>query len=171
MCWQKTGSRTHGSSGAGLLLLVTGLVLGAQLFLASGATARIVVDHNDVGKFGPAQAFAALARAWTAGDMDALADLVQDEGVTVNTGGGQERDTRYSPSQAYYYFKNLFQNRTTVAFDFEKTEDAARGPRVHGLALWEFKSPNGEGSETMKLVFVLVLSEERWQLSEISTIR
>ena len=118
-----------------------------------------------------AQVFAQIARAWQNADEGALADLVHPDGLRVTGEEVQARSLTYSPSQAFYYFKNLFQSSRTLSFEFQRHQDPSAGERVHGLALWQHRRPGSEDSKSLKLVFVLIRSQERWMLSEITAIR
>ena len=113
--------------------------------------------------------FDRLAMAWSAGDEKTLAELVHPDGVLIST--AQARHTTYSPSQAYYYFKNLFQGRRNVSFAFVRTQDVSAGDLVHGLAEWEFILDDDWQTQDLKLEFVLTDEDGAWQLTRINTIR
>jgi len=103
--------------------------------------------------------------------VQALADLVHPEGLRVSTGDAGARKTQYSPSQAYYYFKNLFQSHRTLVFEFTKMQDATAGDRVHGMAVWKRRRPDSEKIQELKLVCVLARQDDGWMLAEINKIR
>ena len=94
------------------------------------------------------------------GDQQTLADLVHEDGLTVTTGGTADRTTHYSPSQAFYFFKNMFQTHRTLVFAFEKAQDASAGDRVHGMAVWKRRRPDSERIQELKLVCVLVRQDD-----------
>ncbi len=113
--------------------------------------------------------FTRIAGAWRDGDQKALAGLVHPDGLKIITGGSPERAVNYSASQAFYYFRNLFQNSRTVSFTMARIQDSPQGERVHGLADWRYRS--GRRERTARLVIVLARHEDRWFLSEITTIK
>lgn len=128
-------------------------------------TADKDVDHD------PRPVFGLIATAWEDGDQQALADLVHEAGLRVTSGGNPERSTHYSPSQAFYYFKNLFQAHRTLLLTFDKMQDATAGDRVHGMAFWKRRRPDSDVVQEVKLVFVLAKQDDRWRLVEINKLR
>ena len=114
--------------------------------------------------------FAAIAAAWERGDEEALAGLVHDDGLVV-TAGKAVRASSYSPSQAFYYFKNQFQSRPTVSFRYERRQEKLVGrDRVHGMVVWQYREAHREEPREIRLVLVLARQGDRWRLSEINTI-
>ncbi len=113
--------------------------------------------------------FSRVALAWRTGDQKTLAGLVHPNGLKIITGGSPERAVNYSSSQAFYYFRNLFQNSRTLSFSMARIQDSPQGERVHGLADWRYKS--GRRERTVRLVIVLARYEDSWFLSEITTIK
>lgn len=138
------------------------------LTLGAPATGQ---DAQAVEGAGPGEVFAAIASAWSQEDQQGLADRVHPDGLRVDLAGNRDRSIHYSPSQAFYFFKNLFQGQRTLSFRFQRTQDDARGERAHGLAAWRSRRPSSENVKETKLVFVLELHEGRWMLSEITTIK
>jgi len=151
---------------AGVRLLVTLL-----LVLPTFADADIVKNEDGSRVDDPRMVFGMIARAWEDGDQQTLADLVHEDGLLVTTGGTSDRTTQYSPSQAFYYFKNMFQTHRTLIFIFDKTQDASAGDRVHGMAVWKRRRPDSERIQELKLVCVLVRQDDQWRLAEINKIR
>ena len=153
----------------------TAIILACLVFLflalPSPADADIIKNEDGSQVPDPRMVFGEIARAWEDGDQQTLADLVHEDGLTVTTGGNDDRTTHYSPSQAYYYFKNMFQTHRTLVFMFEKTQDASAGDRVHGMAVWKRRRPDSERIQEMKLVCVLVMQDDQWRLAEINKIR
>ena len=141
------------------------------LALPSPVEADIVKNEDGSQVPDPRMVFGAIARAWEDGDQQALAALVHETGLKVTTGGTADRSTHYSPSQAFYYFKNLFQSHRTLIFAFEKTQDASAGDRVHGMAVWKRRRPDSERIKVLKLVCVLARQGDQWRLVEINKIR
>lgn len=161
---------------AGLLLpspLLLALLLLALLLLtlaAVPADARLVKEPASSPADGPDAVFAAIAEAWEIGDEEALAALVHGDGLRV-TGGEHDRLTSYSPSQAFYFFKNQFQTHPTVSFRFERLQEKMSGQdRVHGMVVWEYRKAHISTPQEIRLVLVLVLQDGRWRLAEINTI-
>jgi len=113
--------------------------------------------------------FARLAEAWRSGDRKALAAMVHSDGLLVTPPGAGDRSATYSPSQAFYYFRNLFQNSRTITFTMTRIQDSPRGDRIHGLARWDFE--DGTQKRALRLVIVLTRDQGRWRLSEITTIK
>lgn len=114
--------------------------------------------------------FELVRQAFEQGDQQVLADLVHEDGLRVRSGGTNGRDTDYSPSQAFYYFKNLFQTHRTVAFVYQRMEETAVGERVHALARWTHRRPSHDEDLELRLVIVLSRQGEAWRLAEITTI-
>jgi len=108
--------------------------------------------------------------AFETGDEQVLADLVHVDGLQVRSGGTGSRDAEYSPSQAYYYFRNLFQSHRTVAFVYLRREESAAGERIHALARWTHRQSGREGEKELRLVIVLRRQDAAWRLAEITTI-
>jgi hypothetical protein len=147
------------------------LVLSLSGALASPAEARIVKNQEGDETNDPKMVFGRIARAWEEGDQQTLADLVHEGGLQVTTGGTAGRTSQYSPSQAFYYFKNVFQTHRTLIFTFEKMQDASAGERVHGMAVWQRRRPDSEKIQEVKLVCVLARQGDQWMLAEINKIR
>ena len=107
----------------------------------------------------------------------APAPVVEKGGLRVTNSQGDKssqadkRVSHYSPSQGYYFFRNLFQSHRTLLFEFEMMQDATAGARVHGMATWKRRRPDSETIEVVKLVCILVQQDEQWKLAEINTIR
>lgn len=148
------------------------LLVVALLIWPGGATdARIVKGSDDSVENDPRMVFGQIATAWEDGDQQSLADLVHEAGMRVTSGDNPDRSIHYSPSQAFYYFKNLFQSHRTMVLTFDKMQDATAGDRVHGMALWKRRRPDSEQVQEVKLVFVLSRQDDLWRLVEINKIR
>ncbi len=152
--------------GASALILVVALgpVLSGQ------ATAKLVRDKGTETN-APRAVFGRIGVAWEVADVRTLADLVHEDGLRVTRATSNERVSNYSPSQAYYFFRNMFQSHRTLLFEFEMMQDASAGDRVHGMAVWKRRRPDSEHVEIVKLVCILVQQDEQWRLAEINTIR
>jgi hypothetical protein len=147
------------------------LVLSLSGALTSPVEARIVKNQEGDETNDPKMVFGRIARAWEEGDQQTLADLVHEGGLQVTTGGTAGRTSQYSPSQAFYYFKNVFHTHRTLIFTFEKMQDASAGERVHGMAVWQRRRPDSEKIQEVKLVCVLAKQGDQWMLAEINKIR
>ncbi len=113
--------------------------------------------------------FTRVSQAWRAGDQKALASLIHPDGLVIINGGHTEKAVNYSPSQAFYYFRNLFLNRHTLTFAMTRIQKSPQGDRVHGLASWESTTTSGRRSS--RLVIVLARHQGHWYLNEITTIK
>lgn len=148
-----------------------GILAATVLYLLGLGVPALGQGGSALDATGPGHVFDAIASAWSQDDQQGLADRVHPDGLRVDLAGNRERSINYSPSQAFYFFKNLFQSQRTLSFRFQRTQDEAKGERAHGLAAWRFRRPSSEYVKETKLVFVLELHEGRWMLSEITTIK
>lgn len=154
--------------------LLAATVLMAVLLAISGiggeAQAKLVKQEAKADVSNPDAVFTAIAAAWENGDEEALSDLVHEDGLRV-TGGEYDKFTNYSPSQAYYYFKNQFRIHQTVSFGFERLQEKLSGQdRVHGMVIWEYRRASGAEVQEKRLVLVLTRQGDDWRLSEINPI-
>jgi len=145
-------------------------VVALGLILSDAAGAKLVKDRSNEAD-APRQVFGLIVRAWEEGDEQTLADLVGEEGLRVTNSHAEERVSHYSPSQSYYFFRNMFQAHRTLVFEFEMMQDAAAGARVHGVATWKRRRPDSEIIQVIRLVCILNQQDGRWKLAEINTIR
>ncbi len=144
------------------------LLLGAGFAVAEDAPAVKAAKHV----VAPTDSlFSVISVAWNEGDEGTLAAMVHPDGVRIHTGGGRDRLTHYSPSQAYYFFKNLFQVRKTLSFSFVRVQDNDDQDRTHALAAWSWQLEGVEKEQEEKIIFVLSIDEDRWLLSEINSIK
>lgn len=145
------------------------ILLVVAVWPVPGQASLIMDDDPRVSETG--LVFSAIAKAWEQSDEKSLAAMVHEDGLRVNSGSSGSRPTRYSPSQAFYYFKSLFQSHRTLVFEFEMVQDASDGDRVHGMAVWKRRRPDSEEIQVVKLVCVLTRLGSNWMLTEINTIR
>jgi hypothetical protein len=117
----------------------------------------------------PGPVFAGIAAAFEASEASQLASLVHPDGLRV-TGHG-ERTSHYSPSQAVYFFRNLFEGQRTLLFSFLKSQDDARGDHARGMATWKRRRLDSERVIEVQLVIVLARDGDRWRLAELNIIR
>ena len=142
-----------------------------QRFLTRLPPGSLLVNTARGEVVAPRAVFGRLAAAWEDGDEETLAGLVHGDGLRVTAGPSGGRVNHYSPSQAYYYFRNVFRAHRTLLFEFEMMQDATAGERVHGMATWKRRRPDSEHVEVLKLVCTLVREDDAWKLAEINTIR
>lgn len=147
------------------IAVALGMILGA-----GPAAAGIVKDPATSPPADARAVFELVKQAFESGDQQVLADLVHADGLRVKAGGPGARDTDYSPSQAFYYFKNLFQARRTVTFEFARMTEAPSGDRVHALAQWTHRRSGRDEDDRWRLVIVLSRQGDAWRLAEITTI-
>ena len=118
----------------------------------------------------PRPVFDALARAWNAEDHAALAARIAADGVDIALGPGGARN-HYSPSQAYYFFKNLFQTTETDGFRCTLLSEEPEAGLVHAVAEWSRRRAGEEGATVERLIITLARGETGWGLAGIRTIR
>lgn len=156
----RPGRRLRGACAWGCLAAV---VLAAAQVLGGPAAA----DRRPEEPSGAI--FARIAAGFEDGDSGALAALVHSEGLRVT--GHNERSGEYSPSQAVYFFRNLFQAQRTLLFAFRKTQDDAPGGYARGMADWKRRRVDSDRVVEQQLLLVLALDGGRWRLTEINMIR
>lgn len=153
----------------GLTAVLGSLFLAAAL--AGAASARIVVDQEPIEDAEATRTYGVMAELWVAGDAEGMAALVHEDGLTVTSGPNAGRRTQYSPSQAVYHFKNIFQSNQTVSFTFDKVQGGVDSPRAHGMATWTRRRAGQDRDQTVRLMCVLARVGDGWRLTEIHTIR
>ncbi|MFO7655345.1 MAG: hypothetical protein R6X25_16210 [Candidatus Krumholzibacteriia bacterium] len=142
------------------------VVLVAVASLAPAAGARLVLERHSQA----AATLHALAGHWRIEDHAALAELVASEGVRIAIGPVPDRENLYSPSQSFYFFKNLFQDLESEAFVVETQQDGDQG-RAHAVARWRFRRSGADRTEEMRLVISLVRGPDGWAVGEIRALR
>ena len=115
--------------------------------------------------------FEAISEAWSAEDHAALAKLIAPDGVRIAIVLQPERDSLYSPSQAFYFFKSLFQSDLTDVFRFRRWQNEAASGRMHAVADWQYRRAGSDSVVAERLFFTLTDGRAGWGLSEIRTIR
>lgn len=147
---------------------LTGLLL-ASLLVAPGARAAGAAPGAD--RVAPARpTLEALARAWEAEDHGALAARVAPDGVDIAFGQGGARN-HYSASQAFYFFKNLFQSTETVSFRVSLLNEEPQAGLVHAVADWTRRRSGETGAVPERLIITLARGEAGWGLTGIRAIR
>jgi hypothetical protein len=115
--------------------------------------------------------FETVAIAWEAADHATLAELVAPEGVRIAVMPRPERENQYSPSQAFYFFKNLFRSTRTDTFSFRRIQQEAEGGVVHAVADWSYRRAGADVLVQDRLFFTLTEGRSGWGLSEIRAVR
>jgi len=155
-------------------IIITGTSLLVGLLLVVGlaqASDTAVSRESEAAPASPDSLLVIIADAWIQGDERALADIVHPDGVRINSGNRGDRLTRYSPSQAFYFFKNLFQKRKTTEFSFVRVQDRDDQDLTHAKALWLWHQDGASQDKEEEFIFVIRLKEDRWFLSEINSIK
>lgn len=157
--------RTH-RRGAGLSLAVLLCLLSA---LADPFPAVVIAEETAPQRSGAV--FAAVAEFWQTRDHAALAALVSTDGVRISVGPADERATLFSPSQAFYFFRNLFETRQTASFRYLRVQETAQSGRVYAVARWRHRWTGTETIEDMRLMISLNHGKHGWALVEIKALR
>jgi hypothetical protein len=141
------------------------------VFAAAGE-ARLVVDSSAEERAQSAAAvFMALASHWENESHTDLADLVSADGVRVAMGPVADREVTYSPRQAYYFFRNLFQTSETESFRYQRRQDEESSSQARSVVRWRYRRHGSERVEEVRLVVSLGYRDEGWKLTEIRAIR
>ncbi|RKZ19316.1 hypothetical protein DRQ50_02315 [bacterium] len=154
--------------------LLGGRVLPVAILLVVWCTAGRADETNPTGEppqDDPRAVFELLRGAWETEDPRGLADLVHDDGLRIHGTTTDARVAVYSPSQAFYYFKNLFQIHDTDAFIFRRMQQAEDTPRVHAMARWHRHRTGSTADDVVGLMIVLTRDGDGWALTEINIIR
>ncbi len=106
----------------------------------------------------------------TAEDHGALAARVAPDGVDIAFGQGGARN-HYSASQAFYFFKNLFQSTETVTFRFSLLNEEPETGLVHAVADWTRRRSGESRAVPERLIITLAHGEAGWGLTGIRAIR
>lgn len=128
-------------------------------------------DPGAAAESDPRGVFENLRRSWEKEDQQALADLVHGDGLRVQGATGGNRSALYSPSQSFYYFKNLFQLHDTDAFIFSRVQETEGTPRVHAMAEWFRHRSGSREEEVLRMMIVLTRDGDDWALAELNIIR
>jgi len=141
----------------------------AGIFLVSMLVVSMFVVPRASAESAPGPVFARIADAFETSDAAQLAALVHPDGLRV-TGHG-ERTSHYSPSQAVYFYRNLFEGHRTLLFSFMKSQDDARGDHARGMAAWKRRRLDSERVIEIQIVIVLARDGDHWRLAELNIIR
>lgn len=147
------------------------LALALPAVAAAQADSAGVTETEPGRRVHPRVVFDAVAVAWEAADHAALAEMVAPEGVRIAIAPQPERETDYSPSQAFYFFKSLFRSTRTDSFAFRRIRKEAGGGLVHAVADWSYRRAGGDAPVQDRLFFTLTQGRSGWGLSEIRAVR
>jgi len=148
------------------LALTLALTLVAFSVPAAG---RIVVPAEPV----PDDVHPVLAQigaAFEAGDHETLATLMHPDGVNIGLAPQEDRSRLMTPAQTHYYFKNLFQQRRTMRFEFVKHQ-LAGGERLHAVAAWRWERTDNGRLGSQRLMLTLARAAGRWRVTELTSLR
>jgi hypothetical protein len=141
------------------------LAVACAALAAGGATARIIVPADEA-----LPVLARIEAAVRADDHEAMANLLSAQGARLNLGPVAERSSDLTPSQAFYYFKTLFQDRQTVEFAFAKHQEVDGG-RLHAVAIWRFTALAAGPETRQRVLFTLAHGDDGWKVTEITAWR
>lgn len=117
------------------------------------------------------KAFAAIAEAWFDEDHTTLSQLVADEGVRIAIAPDPKRDSQYSPSQAFYFFKSLFQSSETDSFEFRRLQNDSESGSVHAMVEWLYHREGSDKPVHERLFFTLSQEQAGWGVTSIRAVR
>ncbi len=152
-------------------LRAASLALALVLVPAAAADGARQPEEGRSRAAGPQLVYERIAGYWQAADHVALAELVDVDGLTVAVAPETERENRYRPSQAFYFFRNLFQSVETVDFRFARWRAGEDQDGLHAVAEWVYRRSGSEKIYKERLFFALRSVEGRLMLTEIRTLR
>ena len=152
------------------LLLCFAVVIAVQ---PAAAAADDKAAGNVIREGGPEAALASIASAWRAGDYVALARLAGADGVLLALVPESNANHECSSGQAHYYFKNVFRNVETLAFDVlaigaergVSALDAEGEDDLNAVATWRYE--RGGVERVDHLFLKLARGPDGWRWTEI----
>ncbi len=138
-------------------------------WLSAVGLVALLTASQAAAETAPGPVFAKIAAAFEESAASPLATLVHPDGLRV-TGHG-DRISHYSPNQAVYFFRNLFEGQRTLLFSFMKSQDDARGDHARGMATWKRRRLDSERVIEVQIVIVLARDGDHWRLTELNIIR
>jgi len=173
----RTMRATFGPVRRGWLLSMTAAMLMLVWPAAgavAGAVAGVAAERAGDGRPGSETAgagpvFARLAAGFEDSDAAALASLVHSDGLRVT--GHSDRAGEYSPAQAVYFFRNLFQAQRTLLFAFRMTQDGTAGRFARGMADWKRRRVDSDHVVEQQVLLVLAREDGQWRLVELNLMR
>lgn len=151
--------------------VVVSVLLGLGMNVSSGQARLVVEEQQEQQASQSAAVFLELATYWETEDHTELAELVSADGVHIVMGTVADREVTYSPRQAFYFFRNLFQTSETESFSYLRRQEDDAGGQVRGVVRWRFRRHADEEIEEIRLVLSLGQRAEGWKLTEIRAIR
>lgn len=107
-----------------------------------------------------------VADSFARGDAKSLVALVFRDGVSIETGSA--RNAPLGPRQAAAVLRRLFDDRVTVSAKPGMTQIVGGAPRRAFAEInWVTRAPDTTQLERSTIYLELVLSDERWQITQI----
>ena len=120
----------------------------------------------------PSRVFAAIERAWKAGNAQAIAGQAGSKKVHINMTEMGEGGGLYSKSQVYYLLKKMFKEKRQLKFEFVKYHNLEKpGRRVYAIAYRSYKNNRSNRVYQDKVYITLGKEGRNWVLVEIKTAR
>ncbi|HEV8129219.1 MAG TPA: hypothetical protein VGQ14_06155 [Candidatus Eisenbacteria bacterium] len=113
----------------------------------------------------PAQLFAAVEEAWSSGDADGLADLVDTTSVRIGLKPGGSPTAAMTRSAAAFLFQDQFRLVTTQSFQLLRmtTDTGATTATARWIGDWG----GSQGMRRLKVTLEAIYVAGRWYLREV----
>ena len=108
----------------------------------------------------PAQLFAAVEEAWSSGDADGLADLVDTTSVRIGLKPGATPTAAMTRSAAAFLFQDQFRLVTTQSFQLIRMTTDTGGTTANGR--WIGDLGGTQGMRRLKVTLEAVNAGGRW---------
>ena len=120
---------------------------------------------------GPLAVFAAVEKAWSEEDADALVALLDPEDrVRISMATAGPRGGWFNRDQGFYLLKDMFAFTDTVRFEFERYWNLdSRGRSPYAVAVRELDGSEG-GPRTDRVYISLRRRDGAWYIGEIRSI-
>jgi hypothetical protein len=113
----------------------------------------------------PAQLFAAVEEAWSSGDADGLADLVDTTSVRIGLKPGATPTAAMTRSAAAFLFQDQLRLVTTQSFQLLRMETATGTSTAS--ARWTGDWGGTQGTRRLKVTLAATYIGGRWYLREV----
>jgi hypothetical protein len=113
----------------------------------------------------PAQLFAAVEEAWSSGDADGLADLVDTTSVRIGLKPGGTPTAAMTRSAAAFLFQDQFRLVSTQSFQLLRM--TAESEETTANARWIGDWGGSQGMRRLKVTLQAVYVGGRWYLREV----
>lgn len=114
---------------------------------------------------------ASIENAWRAEDHAALAALIAADGVEIAINSQIGTRNRYSPSQAFYFFKSLFASTEQESFRFARLSEERQAGMLHAVAEWNYRRGDAGPVRAERLFFTLQRGEAGWGVTGVRAVR